>query len=188
MLWSRIVLIRLWNLGRKNDAALAAPITSLWLYDFLKKFGDVWSVLWKKLGTDFKSIMIVRKITCLKSGQCFVKEDKTSLKFLGHFALFVQKIWDVLSVPKGYSVLGTLCPKASSVAGTLQPGTECPRTFRPLTFRQGTIRIRTRTFFSDTDSDSVKTFWLSRIRIHNTDDMWYKQQTKGNSLPWRLGK
>jgi hypothetical protein len=53
-----------------------------------------------------------------------------SLKFLGHYVLFVQKIWDGLSVPKGYFVLGTFCPKDRSVAGTLQPGTLCPRTFR----------------------------------------------------------
>jgi hypothetical protein len=67
--------------------------------------------------------MIVRKILFFKSVQCFVKKDKTSLKFLGHFVLFVQKIWDRLSVPKGYFVLGMFCPKDRSVAGTFQPGT-----------------------------------------------------------------
>jgi hypothetical protein len=35
--------------------------------------------------------MIVRKILLFKSVQCFVKKDKTSLKFLGHFVLFVTK-------------------------------------------------------------------------------------------------
>jgi hypothetical protein len=39
----------------------------------------------------------------------------------------------------GYFVLRRLCPKDSSVAGTLQPGKERPRTFRPGTFRQGTF-------------------------------------------------
>jgi hypothetical protein len=64
----------------------------------------------------------VRKILLFKSVQCFVKKDKTSL-----------------SVPKGYFVLRTFCPKDRSVAGTFQPGTLCPRTFRPGTFRQGTL-------------------------------------------------
>jgi hypothetical protein len=74
--------------------------------------------------------MIVRKFLLLKSVQCFVKKDKTSLKFLGSFVLFVTKIWAGLSVPKGYFVLGTFCPKERSVAGTFQPGTLRPRTFR----------------------------------------------------------
>jgi hypothetical protein len=41
MLCSRIVLMRLrfWLLGRKNDAALAAPTASLWLYNFIKNSG-----------------------------------------------------------------------------------------------------------------------------------------------------
>jgi hypothetical protein len=85
----------------------------------------------------------VRKILLFKSVQCFVKKDKTSLKFLGHFVLFVKKIWDGLSVPKGYFVLGTFCPKDRSVAGTFQPGTLRPRTFRPGTFRQGTHHLHT---------------------------------------------
>jgi hypothetical protein len=84
--------------------------------------------------------MIVRQILFFKSVQCFVKKDKTSLKFLGHFALFVKKIWDGLSVPKGYFVLGTFCPKDCSVAGTFQPGMLRPRTFRPGTFRPRTFR------------------------------------------------
>jgi hypothetical protein len=84
--------------------------------------------------------MIVRKILLFKSVQCFVEKDKTSLKFLGHFFLFVKKIRDGLSVPKGYFVLGTFCPKDCSVAGTFQPGTLRPRTFRPGTFRPGTFR------------------------------------------------
>jgi hypothetical protein len=79
----------------------------------------------------------VRKILFLKSVQCFVKKEKTSLKFLGHFDLFVKKIWDGLSNPKGYFVLGTFCSKDRSVAGTFQPGTLRPRTFRPGTLRQG---------------------------------------------------
>jgi hypothetical protein len=77
--------------------------------------------------------MIVRKFLFFKSVQCFVKKDKTFLKFLGHFVLFVKKIWDGLSIPKGYFVLGTFCPKDRSVTGTLHP-----RMFRPGTFRQGT--------------------------------------------------
>jgi hypothetical protein len=79
----------------------------------------------------------VRRILLFKSVQCFVKKDKTSLKFLGHFVLFVKKIWDGQSVPKGYFVLGTFCPKDRSVAGTFQPGTLRPRTFHPGTFCQG---------------------------------------------------
>jgi hypothetical protein len=82
--------------------------------------------------------MIVRQILLFKSVQCFVKKDKTSLKFLGRFVLFVNKIGDGLSVPKGYFVLGTFCPKDRSVAGMFQPETLRPRTFRPGTFRQGT--------------------------------------------------
>jgi hypothetical protein len=82
--------------------------------------------------------MIVRNILLFKSVQCFVKKDKTSLKFLGHFVLFFKKIWDGLSVLKGYFVLGTFCPKDRSVAGVFQPGTLCPGTFHPGTFRQGT--------------------------------------------------
>jgi hypothetical protein len=35
--------------------------------------------------------MMVRKILLIKCVQCFVKKDKTSLKFLGHFVLFVKK-------------------------------------------------------------------------------------------------
>jgi hypothetical protein len=70
--------------------------------------------------------MIVRKFLLYKSVQCFVKKDKTSLKFLG------------LSVLKGYFVLGTFCPKDHSVAGTFQPGMLRPRTFCLGTFRQGT--------------------------------------------------
>jgi hypothetical protein len=84
--------------------------------------------------------MIVRKILFFKSVQCFVKKDKTSLKFLS------KKIWDRLSVPKGYFVLGMFCPKDRSVAGTFQPGTLHPRTFR-----QGT---RTAIGFSFMNSNS----------------------------------
>jgi hypothetical protein len=90
----------------------------------------------------------VRNFLFFKSVQCFVKKDKTSLIFLGHLVLFVQKFWDGLSAPKGYFVLGTFCPKDRSVAGTFQPGTFQPGTFqpgalrpralRPGTFRQGT--------------------------------------------------
>jgi hypothetical protein len=40
-----------------------------------------------------------------------------SLKFLGHFVLFVKKIWDGLPVPKRYSVLGALCPQDRSNQG-----------------------------------------------------------------------
>jgi hypothetical protein len=65
--------------------------------------------------------------------QCNVKEDKTSLKNLGHFVLFVKK-------NLGRTGLGNLCPKDRSVAGTLQPGTERPRTYRTGTFRQGTLQ------------------------------------------------
>jgi hypothetical protein len=82
--------------------------------------------------------MIVRKILFFKSVQCFVKKDKTSLKFLGYYVFFVKKIWGGLSVPKGYFVLGTFCPKDRSLAGTFQPGTLRPRTFSPGMFRQGT--------------------------------------------------
>jgi hypothetical protein len=62
-------------LGRENDAAVAAPTSSLRLVRFVNN----------KLGTDFSvyRIMIVRKIKFLKSVQCFVKEDKTSPNFLG---------------------------------------------------------------------------------------------------------
>jgi hypothetical protein len=52
-----------------------------------------------------------------------------------------KKIWDGLSAPKGYFVLGTFCPKDRSVAGTFQPGTLLPRTFRPGTLRQGTLIV-----------------------------------------------
>jgi hypothetical protein len=45
-------------------------------------------------------------------------------------SFLLKNIWDGLSVPKGYFVLGRLCLKDRSVAGTLQPGTFCPGTFR----------------------------------------------------------
>jgi hypothetical protein len=61
-------------------------------------------------------------------------------KISGTFCSFCQKIWDGLSVPKGYFVLGTFCPKDRSVAGAFQPGTLRPGTFRPVTFRQGTAQ------------------------------------------------
>jgi hypothetical protein len=84
--------------------------------------------------------MIVRTFLLFKSVQCFVKKDKTFLKFLGHFVLFVKKIWDGLSVSKGYFVMGTFYPNDRSVAGMFQPGTLRPRTFHPGMFRQGTER------------------------------------------------
>jgi hypothetical protein len=64
----------------------------------------------------------LRKILFLRSKQCFVKKDKRSLIFLGQFVLFVKKIWDGLPVPKGYFVLGTLCPKDQSVTGRSTQG------------------------------------------------------------------
>jgi hypothetical protein len=53
-------------------------------------------------------------------------------------SFFVKKKCGRTVILKGYSVLWTLCPEDRSVAGTLQPGTECPRTFLPGSFHQGT--------------------------------------------------
>jgi hypothetical protein len=105
-----------------------------------KKFGaSLVYFVEQNLGTDLSVlVMIVRTILLFKRVRCFVKKDKTFLKCLGRFVLFVKKIWDGLSVPKGYFVIGTFCPNDRSVAGTFQPGTLRPRTFRPGTFRQGT--------------------------------------------------
>jgi hypothetical protein len=81
----------------------------------------------------------VRKILFLKSVQFLIKKNKMSLKFLGHFVLIAKKIWDRLSAPRGYSVLGTLCPKDRSVAGMFPAGALSPRTFCPGTFCPGTF-------------------------------------------------
>jgi hypothetical protein len=66
----------------------------------------------------------------------FVKEDKASLKFLGHFVLFVNIIWDGLSVPKGYSVLGALCPLYSRNVAT-RDGTSSNVSSRDFSSRYG---------------------------------------------------
>jgi hypothetical protein len=111
-------------LGQENDAALALP-TSLWAIWLHQKFGEVWSVLWKKIGDGFKCVNDCEKNFIFKKCTAFrlVKKDKTFLRFLGHFCPFSQKIYDGLSIPKRYCVLGTLCPKDPSVAGMFQSGT-----------------------------------------------------------------
>jgi hypothetical protein len=50
--------------------------------------------------------MIVRKILFFKSVQCVVKKYKTSLKFLGHFVLFVKKNLGQTVPPEGI-----FCPR-----------------------------------------------------------------------------
>jgi hypothetical protein len=95
-----------------------APTATFWLYDFLKIFGKFGPFCDKKFGMYLSvKVMIMRKIYFIKS----VNKDQTFLKFLGYFVLSIKKIWDGLSIPKRYFVLGTLCPKDHSVPGTLQP-------------------------------------------------------------------
>jgi hypothetical protein len=85
------------------------------------------------LGTDL-SVYCVKNFI-FKKRTVFFQKGQNVPKISGTFCHFCKKIWDGLSVPKGYFVLGTFCPKDRSVAGTL-----LPRTFRLGTFRQGTLQ------------------------------------------------
>jgi hypothetical protein len=68
-----------------------APTPALWLNDFIKKFGDVSSVVWKKIADGF--IKHHKKYTDFKklNFETFV-EDKTFIKYPWDSSSFLPKI------------------------------------------------------------------------------------------------